>query len=342
MTKFFFHAPNVNYGGGLILLKDLVENLNKKKIDYTISLDSRLIKEKFIKEIKSKKFVNPSLNSRIFFDLKLIKIKNKYDKFIFFGNLGPLFFKFQNSFLFIQNRFLIDSNSYLKELNTKNFLRIILERLWLKISIKNVSKVIVQTYTMKKLLIKNFRINENDIIIKTFHSHIPSNTKHKKTKYIDCLVITSLEKHKNIDNLISALIILSCEYNFRPKLKLIIGGSNKENSKIQNISNLIIKYKLNISLSFSKNHKYVMNSLRSSKSLLFVSKLESLGLPLLEARSLSIPVIAPELDFIRDIVNPHQTFDPNSPISISRSIMRFFKIKYDLNMNNNFDEIFYD
>jgi len=342
MKKIFLHAPNINSGGGLVLLKDLIKNLNKNKVIYTISLDSRLVNEKFTRNIKNKKFVYPSLKSRIFFDLYLIKIKNNYSKFIFFGNLGPLFFKCKNSYLFVQNRFLIDNRSYLKELNLKNMMRIIFERFWFSLSCKNVSKFIVQTYTMKKLLIQNFKIDEKNIIIKTFHSYIPLKKIQKKIKSIDCLVITSLEKHKNIDNLISALIILSYEYSFRPKLKMIIGGSFKNNKIIDRLKYLIKKYKLNVNFSFIKNHNYVMNQLYSSKSLLFVSKLESLGLPLLEARSLDIPIIAPELDYVRDIVRPNQTFDPNSPVSISRSILRFFKIEYNLNNYSDFNELFYD
>jgi hypothetical protein len=33
------------------------------------------------------------------------------------------------------------------------------------------------------------------------------------------------------------------------------------------------------------------------------------------------------LDFVRDILDPVETFDPNSAKSISRSVKRFLKIK---------------
>jgi hypothetical protein len=50
-------------------------------------------------------------------------------------------------------------------------------------------------------------------------------------------------------------------------------------------------------------------------------------LPLVEANQYKLPVIASELDFVRDILDPVETFDPNSAKSISRSVKRFLKIK---------------
>ena len=50
-------------------------------------------------------------------------------------------------------------------------------------------------------------------------------------------------------------------------------------------------------------------------------------MPLVEANHFKLPVIASELDFVRDILDPVETFDPNSAKSISRSVKRFLKIK---------------
>ena len=64
-----------------------------------------------------------------------------------------------------------------------------------------------------------------------------------------------------------------------------------------------------------------------SKCLIYPSIKESLGLPLLEAQSMSIPIVASELDFVRDVVNPVETFNPYSSLSIQRAIKRFMNIK---------------
>ena len=64
-------------------------------------------------------------------------------------------------------------------------------------------------------------------------------------------------------------------------------------------------------------------------ALIYPSKIESFGLPLIEADAMNLPIIAAELDYVRDICSPTQTFDPNSSISIARAIMRFLNIKND-------------
>jgi glycosyltransferase involved in cell wall biosynthesis len=61
----------------------------------------------------------------------------------------------------------------------------------------------------------------------------------------------------------------------------------------------------------------------SSSALIYPSYSESLGLPLIEAAQRGMPILAPELDYVRDVVCPVQTFDPRSPVSIARAVTRF-------------------
>jgi glycosyltransferase involved in cell wall biosynthesis len=51
--------------------------------------------------------------------------------------------------------------------------------------------------------------------------------------------------------------------------------------------------------------------------------MESLGLPLIEARREGLPVLAAELDYVRDVIDPDEAFDPYSKISIARAVKRF-------------------
>ena len=61
----------------------------------------------------------------------------------------------------------------------------------------------------------------------------------------------------------------------------------------------------------------------NSRALIFPSKSESFGLPLVEAANMGLPIIAAELDYVRDVCIPVQTFDPDSPVSIARAVRRF-------------------
>ena len=87
----------------------------------------------------------------------------------------------------------------------------------------------------------------------------------------------------------------------------------------------IANHDLKISNIGEVSHDEIINLYRSSTALIFPSTIESFGLPLLEASQLSLPIIASEKDFVRDVCTPVQTFDPQSPISISRAIKRFLK-----------------
>jgi glycosyltransferase involved in cell wall biosynthesis len=60
---------------------------------------------------------------------------------------------------------------------------------------------------------------------------------------------------------------------------------------------------------------------------IYPSTLESFGLPLIEARQAGLPVLAPELDYVRDVLDPEQTFDPESVVSIARAVKRFLGLQ---------------
>ena len=64
----------------------------------------------------------------------------------------------------------------------------------------------------------------------------------------------------------------------------------------------------------------------SAGALVFPSLGESFGLPLIEARQAGLSILAPELDYVRDVCEPAQTFDPQSATSIARAVKRFLQL----------------
>ena len=83
---------------------------------------------------------------------------------------------------------------------------------------------------------------------------------------------------------------------------------------------------MDIDLICNIERKNLLKLYKQSAALIFPSFIESYGLPLVEARYYKLPVIASELDYVRDILDPVETFDPRSAKSISRSVKRFLKI----------------
>ena len=83
---------------------------------------------------------------------------------------------------------------------------------------------------------------------------------------------------------------------------------------------------LNIEIKSNLSRDEIINLYKYSTALIYPSFFESYGLPLVEAVQFNLPVIASELDYVRDILDPEFTFNPNSPKSISRSVKRFLNI----------------
>jgi glycosyltransferase involved in cell wall biosynthesis len=71
------------------------------------------------------------------------------------------------------------------------------------------------------------------------------------------------------------------------------------------------------------SHHDVLELYNKSMSGIYPSTFESFGLPLIEMRQAGLPVLASELDYVRDVLDPEQSFDPESSVSIARAVKRF-------------------
>jgi glycosyltransferase involved in cell wall biosynthesis len=173
-----------------------------------------------------------------------------------------------------------------------------------------------------KVYLKRFLGRVQDINVAPFHGWEPSNEVcvHK----YDFIYVASGELHKNHHTLIEAWKILSYESLF-PTLALTINGK-VFSGLTQHLDSMIKKFNLKIINLGMVNSSDITVILKSSTALIYPSKIESFGMPLIEAQILNIPVIASELDYVRDVIVPNETFDPNSPLSIARAVKRFLKI----------------
>lgn len=70
----------------------------------------------------------------------------------------------------------------------------------------------------------------------------------------------------------------------------------------------------------------ILRLYEQADALIFPSIGESFGNPLVEAAGLGLPILAPELDYVRDVCEPQETFDPSSSRSIARAVQRFRRV----------------
>ena len=244
-------------------------------------------------------------NCKVILSLNGIKIKNFNNNVVFFQNILPLQNKYYNEFPFLKK--------------IKN----IIQYKFFKNSYNNSKSNIFPSHYAKNLFEKKFgkRINNFVVYHGVLENKILSRLNNNK---IVC--ISSLEKFKNIENLIYAVKILQNK-NIKFNLK-IIGPSNKNQKlaleKLISISNL------------SKNVKYygyldkkkIMSNLRNSRILVNPSYFESFGLPNLEGCVCGLNIVCSNISVFREILNNYPYyFNAKSPILIAKQLSLALKTK---------------
>lgn len=318
-NKLLIHAPNIHTGGGFELLKQVINDLGK---EFELNLDSR-VKNKLAKSNIKINFVNPTIFSRLYSEWVLRNQSISYDTTLFFGNLPPVFKISGKSVLFVQNRLLISAEP-LTGVTILVRLRLMVERIWLRRFISNIAVVFVQTPQMKELLVKNFNLNQGKIRVYPFYdlNTVGINLK----KEYDFIYPASGDVHKNHKELINAWVLLANE-GLYPSLVITIDGQRYKNLFLW-INQEKERHGLKIhNLGWVANKDDLILTYQKSRMMVFPSKSESFGLPLIEAKKNDMSIVASELDYVRDVCLPIETFDPDSAISISRAIKRALEIE---------------
>ncbi len=314
----------MHIGGGKTMLIDVLNAVkNMKHIAFIVYVDERFSEKNFLSENITFKKSKPY--KRIFINNNIQKLSEPGDLIIYFGNLPPFIKHNTKTILFLSNRLLIENYS-LARYSLKTKIRIFLERFILRTCINNVDEIVVQTLTMKDIMMR-FRINKfkGKIRILPFKNPDEQITNSTIKEPASFLYVAGPDPHKNHKNLIKAWKLLDSE-GIRPKLYLTI-DDHAIISEFNFIKTFIDENKLNISIKPRLNRQDLLVYYSKVSALIYPSLLEAYGLPLIEAQKFNLPIIASELDYVRDLIDPDESFDPHSPRSISRSVKRFLAIK---------------
>lgn len=325
--KLFIHATNVHQGGGLSLLKALIGTLNKH-IKYFLVIDERMP----VPEHKTCNTqilrIKPSIWNRLKAERWVAQNVSESDIVLCFGNLPPLFKVRGHVVVFVQNRYLLDGVK-LNAFPLRVRWRLCIERLWLSIKIWNANEFVVQTPSMMKLL-KIKTQGKIPIRVLPFvaesagYMRISMQSNLHKEIHSDFVYVASGEPHKNHARLIEAWCLLANE-NLFPSLCLTLNAV-RFSDLCETIEKLKQKHGLKIGNVGELVHSDVLMLYARSGAAIYPSTFESFGLPLIEARQAGLPVLASELDYVRDVLDPEQVFDPNSAVSIARAVKRFMGI----------------
>lgn len=137
--------------------------------------------------------------------------------------------------------------------------------------------------------------------------------------------MASADPHKNHRCLLKAWVILA-EENLFPSLCLTIKEDTAP-SLMKLIDQMKKEHRVSIKNNYLASPREVNRLYGQAEALIYPSTLESFGLPLIEARTHGLSIIASEMDYVRDVIDPEESFDPTSSISIARAVKRFLGVE---------------
>lgn len=305
--KILIDAVFINNSGGYVLLDYLINEIEKLDLPVVYLLDYR-IKERdlIIKRSNKIVFLNNSLMKRLWF---YFLNRNSFLKVLCFGNIPPsikinaIVFTYFHQLNYLSNK---------NELGFFNNLIFSLKKVVFNSHIKLTDFWIVQTQFVKDELLKKYKVipNSNVHIIPFYPSLVNSGIYNKqKDSY---LYVSSGFEYKNHLNLLSAFCLFFDQFK-RGILYVTISAEFK--TLYNYISDLVDKGYPIINIgNVDRESLYYYYSI--CNFLVYPSKIESLGLGVLEGIENNCYVLGPDLPWLHSVCEPSLVFDPNTVSSI--------------------------
>lgn len=305
-------AVFINSGGGLVLLRNLVDFLKKNSLDVFYLLDSRV--EKYFDDLPfdKKTFISNSLVERHFF---YQKYSYQFNKVICFGNIPPTKrVKAQVLVYFHQPLFLNIPHDF----SFKNKISYTIKQNILNLISSNADLWLVQSEYIKDEFSKKYLNGENKKIIKfPFYPSLEFSNYYIKRAPGSFFYVSNSSPHKNHHKLIESFCLAYDEIK-KGSLTITVPNSDLELCDF-------IKSKINLgypikNVGFIERQKLVELYL-SHEYLIFPSLAESFGLGLAEAIDGGCKIIAADLNYTYEVCEPSLVFDPYSVESMKNAIV---------------------
>jgi glycosyltransferase involved in cell wall biosynthesis len=314
------YAPNVHTGGGLVLLQALLRTLPAGRVRQAF-LDRRAQAQLPVPQGVVTGWVDATVPSRLAAELALCRANGHGDTVFCFHGLPPLLPNRGRVVVFLQNRLYLGRERP-PSLALRTRLRLGFERQVARRLRRQVDAYIVQTPTMARALAAWFGEGAPSVRVLPFADEetLSGNGERATPPAWDFVYVADGEAHKNHRRLLEAWQLLA-EAGLRPRLALTL--SPRDGALAAEVARLRETAAIEVHDLGPLTRADVLALYRCTRALIFPSLSESFGLPLIEAHLLGTPVLAPELDYVRDVCDPVETFDPTSPQSIARSVRRF-------------------
>ncbi|UNT61966.1 glycosyltransferase [Acinetobacter towneri] len=304
----------VNNGGGLVLLKYLVDYLETELQDVFYLLDSRAEADFLNIPNVRKKFISNSLIERYFF---YKNNKKKFNKVLCFGNVPPsLRLKAKVYVYFHQKLYL----SLPEEYSIKNKIIFILKQNIIKFFKKNADQWLVQSNSIADELSYKYKLNkQKQTIVVPFYPPLDflNFTNANATNTNGFLYVSNSSPHKNHYKLIESFCLAYDQLN-QGNLTVTVPHADINLCDFIN-TKINLGYPIR-NVGFIEREKLAELYL-THEYLIFPSLAESFGLGLAEAIDGGCKVIAADLNYTYEVCEPTLVFDPYSIDSIKNAIV---------------------
>ena len=313
-------AIYINQSGGKNLLDLLIDQLNLTSSEEILVLvDNRIKKQYEAKRFKAIRleFIRGNEIGRYFFYKNKV---NEFRKVFCFANVPPPVKLNCTVLTYFHNIILFDKDIQ-KYFSIKSHLLFVLKGLVIKSRKNNTNYWVVQTDNVLHLLIKYLNIPLSKILVLPFfekeNSGGMADTNVKKNSFF---YPASGAAHKNHSNLLEVWHDLYLKNNFQNELHLTI--NKNQNRNLYNRIKLLQANGVPII-----NHGYLskseVNALYAKcRYVIHPSFGESFGLVLIEGLINNCILLAPNLPYVKAIVQPHYFFEPKNHASITHSIKK--------------------
>jgi len=231
----------------------------------------------------------------------------------------PLLFPVRGRVMvFLQNRYLLGLNS-LRQFQLKIAMRIAFKRAVCVLFRHRVGEYMVQTKTMAEDL-RRWHGGDPPVRVLLFADLFDTvYTGNCTADSYDFVCVASGDAHKNHEHLINPWLLLARAGLFR-SLALTLDSENRR--LLDTYERLRSESEFRTSNLSALSREQLLELYHSTFEMDYPSTSKSLGLLLVEAAASGLPIVAAELDYVRDVVTPVETFDPESPLSIARAVHR--------------------
>lgn len=326
VPRILLSAFGIHTGGGLVLLKILLKQLNGKL--KMAALDSRFIMGRSLKDLNPGiEYIRRSFLARILALGRLSRMTSPGDVLLCFNSLPPLRRAAGRVIIFVQAPHFIGAHKGIRY-GYLTSTRLMIERLWFKLGVRNCDEIWVQTPTIRELILRNYpgtkvkvvALVDSEMAMRLAVQFSPISKKNNDDSNFSFFYPADGVGHKNHENLYKAWALLASDGR-TPELILTL--REEEMASLKKRTQLGDDKAIRVKNFGWLTRDETLAQLRKSSALIFPSRAETFGLPLLEARSFVVPILASERDFVRDVCAPVQTFDPDSPRSIAMAVARF-------------------